>query len=173
MPMTSATSRLLPLAAPHAVTHEKSNAIESHQAIVVGAGSAGLAAAFALRKRGFETLVIEGSDSVGARWRSRYDELRLNSWRPMSKLQGQGMPRRCGRYPSRDDMVAYLDGFATRNQIRVQFNRTLTTVERDNGQWRLTTSTLPMRASYLVIATGWDAVPQVPEWPGGERLQPS
>ncbi len=166
MPMTSATSRVLPLAAPHAVTHEKSNAIESHQAIVVGAGSAGLAAAFALCKRGFETLVIERSDSVGARWRSRYDELRLNSWRPMSRLQGQGMPRRCGRYPSRDDVVAYLDGFATRNQIRVQFNRTLTTVERDNGQWLLTTSTTPMRASYLVIATGWDAVPQMPEWPG-------
>jgi len=151
---------------------ENDTVVERHAAIVVGAGPAGLAAAFALGKRGFETVVIETSDAVGARWRSRYDELRLNSWRPMSKLQGKGMPRSCGRYPSRDDVVAYLDRFATRHRIRVQFNTTLVNVQRADPLWRLETSTQPLLARYLVIATGWDAVPESPQWPGRETFAP-
>jgi putative flavoprotein involved in K+ transport len=147
-------------------------AAESHQAIVVGAGSAGLAAAFALDKRGFEAMVIEASDAVGARWRSRYDELRLNSWRPMSKLPGKAMPRRAGRYPGRDDVVAYLDGFATRHRIQVRFNTALLGVQRAGPLWRLETSDQPLLARYVVIATGWDAVPETPQWPGSEAFVP-
>jgi phytoene dehydrogenase-like protein len=43
-----------------------SDDIDSHEAIVVGAGSTGLAAA-ALQKRGFETVVLESSGTVGTR----------------------------------------------------------------------------------------------------------
>jgi putative flavoprotein involved in K+ transport len=151
---------------------ENDTVVERHDAVVVGAGPAGLAAAFALGKRGFETVVIESSGAVGARWRSRYDELRLNSWRPMSKLQGKGMPRSSGRYPSRDDVVAYLDRFATRNRIRVQFNTILVNVQRADPLWRLESSTQPILARYLVIATGWDAVPESPQWPGTNTFVP-
>ena len=140
---------------------------------MVGAGSAGLAAAFALGKRGFETIVIEASNAVGARWRTRYAELRLNSWRPMSKLQGKGMTRSCGRNPRiSDDVVAYLEDFANRHRIRVKFNTALVKVQRSGLLWRLETSTHPMLARYLVIATGWDAVPVSPQWPGRETFTP-
>jgi len=151
---------------------EDDNVVERHEAIVVGAGSAGLAAAFALGKRGFETIVIEASNAVGARWRTRYDELRLNSWRPMSKLQGKGMSRSCGRHPSRDDVVAYLDDFANRHRIRVHVNTALVRVQRSGALWRLETSTHPLLARYLVIATGWDAVPVSPQWPGRDTFTP-
>lgn len=144
--------------------------IERHQAIVVGAGSAGLAAAYALRRRGFETMVIEKAGAVGASWRSRYAELRLNSWRPMSKLQGRGMPRIFGRYPGRDDVVAYLEGFARDHAIEVRFDTQLLGVGRDHDAWRLETSSGPMRCRYLVIATGWDTVPVMPCWPGAESF---
>ena len=60
-------------------------------------------------------IVLEKGDGVGSSWRSRYAELRLNSWRPMSKLQGRGMPRSYGRYPSRDDVVAYLESVRARS----------------------------------------------------------
>src|ERR1700686_562 len=118
----------------------KPHDVERHQAIVVGAGSAGLAAAVALQRRGFETIVMDKSDAVGASWRSRYAELRLNSWRPMSKLQGRGMPRSTGRYPSRDDVVAYLDQFARRHAIELLFRTQLLGVDRDNELWRLDTA---------------------------------
>jgi len=39
---------------------------ERHEAVVVGAGPAGLATAALLRKRGFEVLVLERTSAVGA-----------------------------------------------------------------------------------------------------------
>ena len=170
LPLTTRHIALLADSSPQIAEHD--TVVERHEAIVVGAGPAGLAAAFALGKSGFETVVLETSHAVGARWRSRYNELRLNSWRPMSRLQGMGMPRSSGRYPSRDDVVAYLDRFATRNQIRVQFNTTLVNVQRAHTLWRLETSAQPILARYLVIATGWDAVPVSPQWPGRETFVP-
>jgi putative flavoprotein involved in K+ transport len=144
--------------------------LETHEAIVVGAGPAGLAAGAALQKRGLETLIIESSVSVGARWRSRYDELRLNSWRVMSNLQGYHMPRSYGRYPSRDDFVAYLERYAAHHRLKVRPTTTLRRVDRANDLWRLQTSTVPYLARYVVIATGWDAVPDIPDWPGKESF---
>lgn len=153
-------------------TDPGNDAVETHEAIVVGAGSAGLAAAVALLRRGCKTTVIERAGSVGTSWRSRYGELRLNSWRPMSKLQGRGMPRSYGRYPNRDDVIEYLDQFALDNHVSIRFNTQLLRVDRDRDLWRLHTTSGWMRCRYLVIATGWDAVPVLPAWPGRETFLP-
>ncbi len=144
--------------------------IEEHEAIVVGAGPAGLSTAAALQKRGFETVVLESGDAVGARWRSRYEELRLNSWRAMSNLQGYRMPRSYGRYPSRDDFVTYLERYTAHHRLHIRFNTRLIRVDSANDLWRLETSSQAMRARYLTIATGWDAVGVLPDWPGRESF---
>jgi putative flavoprotein involved in K+ transport len=145
---------------------------EEHQAIVVGAGSAGIAAAAALQARGFETVVFEASGTIGSRWRSRYEELRLNSWRAMSNLQGYRMPHRYGRYPSRDDFVSYLEAYAEHQRLNIRFNTSLVRVDRAEGLWSVETATHFALAHYVVIATGWDAVPVLPDWPGREGFGP-
>ncbi len=75
---------------------------EQHEAVVAGAGPAGLAAAALLKKRGFEVVVLERTDAVGAHWRKRYEPLRLNTARLFSSLRGYAIPRRCGRYARRE-----------------------------------------------------------------------
>ncbi len=156
----------------HIVITSENTHIEEHEAIVVGASSAGMSAAAGLQKRGFETVILESSNMVGARWRSRYEELRLNSWRAMSNLQGYRMPFRYGRYPSRDDFVAYLERYAEHHRLHIRFNTSLVQVKRSNTLWRLETSTHALLAHYVVIATGWDAIAVVPEWPGKESFLP-
>src|SRR4051794_20057763 len=59
-----------------------------HEAIVCGAGPAGLATAAMLRKRGVESLVLEQGGEVAPSWRSRYDGLRLNTLGWMSRQPG-------------------------------------------------------------------------------------
>jgi putative flavoprotein involved in K+ transport len=156
----------------HSESAKVSDDVDTHDAIVVGAGSAGLSAAAALQKRGFETVVLECSDADGARWRSRYEELRLNSWRVMSNLQGHRMPRSYGRYPGRDDFVAYLADYIAHQRLRIRFHTELARVERASDLWRLETSTQAMLARYVVIATGWDAVAVLPDWPGRDSFVP-
>jgi putative flavoprotein involved in K+ transport len=135
-------------------------------------GQPALRLAVALLEQGFDTTAIERSGSLGSTWRSRYRELRLNSWRPMSKLQGKGMPRSYGRYPARDDVVEYLDRFASEHRVRIRFTPQLLRVERDRELWRLLTDTRQMRCRYVIIATGWDAVPVLPAWPGRTTFVP-
>jgi putative flavoprotein involved in K+ transport len=140
--------------------------VERHEAIVAGAGPAGLAAAAVLRKHGFETVVLESTEAVGARWRTRYDGLRLNTMRTFSTLPGYRMPRRYGRYPRREDFVAYLEAYAAHHRLPLRFATALHRVDRadEDGLWRLETSSGPLLARYAVLATGYDAVPKLPEW---------
>lgn len=140
--------------------------MERHEAIVVGAGPAGLATAALLSKCGFETLVLERTDAVGARWRTRYEGLRLNTMRTFSTLPGYRIPPRYGRYPRREDFVAYLETYAAHHRLRLRFATALQGVDRaeEDGLWRLETSNGPLLARYAVIATGYDAVPKLPEW---------
>lgn len=87
------------------------------KAIVIGAGSAGLATAALLQKDGLEVEVLEAGTAPGASWSSRYDSLRLNTVRRLSGLPGLGIPRSYGRWVSRDDFAAYLCSYADRKSV--------------------------------------------------------
>ena len=82
------------------------------------------------------------------------------------------MPRSYGRYPGRDDFVAYLADYRAHQRLRIRFHTELVRVERASDLWRLETSTHAMLARYVVIATGWDAVAVLPDWPGRESFIP-
>src|SRR5690349_16562160 len=92
----------------------------SERVIVIGAGAAGLAAAAELRRRGVPAVVLERGDGVGAAWRSRYDRLRLNSSRWFSQLPGARFEDPSGPFPSRDEMVGYLERYAARRALDVR-----------------------------------------------------
>jgi cation diffusion facilitator CzcD-associated flavoprotein CzcO len=53
--------------------------VNEQQAVVVGAGPAGIAMAISLQARGVHPLVIERAGQVAASWRARYDQLKLNT----------------------------------------------------------------------------------------------
>ena len=72
------------------------------QAIVIGAGPAGLATAAELGRRGVAAVVLERGAGAGAAWRGRYDSLHLHTVRAMSGLPGTAIPRNEGRWVSRD-----------------------------------------------------------------------
>jgi cation diffusion facilitator CzcD-associated flavoprotein CzcO len=145
--------------------------MNDQQAVVVGAGPAGLAAAAELGRRGISALVLEQANAVGASWRARYERLRLNSSRPFSKLPGARFPRGTGMFPSRDEMVGYLEDYVARNRIQVRLGTRLERIDRDGDGWLLTTSTGEVRAGQVIVASGYAHSPFVPEWPGRERFR--
>lgn len=141
---------------------------EQVEVVVVGAGAAGLASAASLKRHGIPALVLERSDRVGSAWHTRYDSLILNTPRFTSTLAGYRMPRRYGRWPSRDDVIEYLEEYARREELRIRFGVELRRVERSDGRWTLQTSEGELESAEVVIATGHDHKPVIPEWPGRE-----
>jgi putative flavoprotein involved in K+ transport len=135
-------------------------------AVVVGAGSAGLAAAAALWHAGVECMVLERGPSVATSWRDRHEDLRLNTVRWMSGLPGLRIPRSAGRWVSRDDYISYLERFAGSHRLDIQFGVHVQRLDPDADGWQLLTSTGTHDTSRVVVATGYDRVPWLPDWRG-------
>ncbi len=99
--------------------------------VVVGAGPAGLAAAAAARSGGLQVQVLEAASSVATSWRTHYDRLHLHTTRGLSGLPGLPIPRRAGRWVSRDDFIAYIESYARVNQLPIRFDTTVERVDRE------------------------------------------
>jgi putative flavoprotein involved in K+ transport len=137
------------------------------EAIVCGAGTAGLAAAASLRSAGVEAIVLERTEGVGASWRTRYDGLRLNTAGWMSTQPGyRASRRRYGEFPSRDAWVRYLEDYAAHHRIDVRFGTQVRRLEPVDGEWRVETDGEDLQARFVIIATGFDRDPDIPDWPG-------
>ena len=140
--------------------------METREIAIVGAGSAGLATAALLSRRGFDALVLEAGPEPGAAWRERYDRLRLHTPRLLSGLPGRRIPRRYGRWVRRDDLRAYLRDYAAAERLDVRTGARVERIERDDDAWRLETSVGAVHARTAIVATGYNGVPRIPDWPG-------
>ncbi|MFJ9371763.1 flavin-containing monooxygenase [Streptomyces sp. NPDC101455] len=136
---------------------------------VIGGGPGGLATAYALRAQGIRAVVLEKSDRVGASWRRHYDRLHLHTTRRLSSLPGLTMPRRFGRWVSRDDVVRYLEKYAEVHELEIVTGVEVSRVERsaDGTGWLLhATGGRELTGRAVVIATGTNHTPRIPDWPG-------
>jgi putative flavoprotein involved in K+ transport len=136
---------------------------------VVGGGPGGLSVAHALRARGIRAVVLERSDRVGSSWRHHYDRLHLHTTRRLSALPGLPMPRRFGRWVSRDDMVRYLEKYTEHHRLEIVTGVEVSRVERtaDGTGWLLhATGGRELTGAAVVVATGCNHTPRIPDWPG-------
>jgi cation diffusion facilitator CzcD-associated flavoprotein CzcO len=125
-------------------------------AVIVGAGPAGLAAAACLKQRGVEALVLEGGPSLANSWRHHYDRLRLHTVKQQSQLPGFEFARSLPRYPSRADVVAYLESYAAHFGIAPRTGEPVRRVSADaeGGAFVVETAQAVYRARAVVVAAG-------------------
>jgi cation diffusion facilitator CzcD-associated flavoprotein CzcO len=97
---------------------------------VTGAGPAGLAAAAELSPVAIPDVVPGQADSAGASWRGRYDRLRLNTCRQTSRLAHSRYPAHTALFPSRNDMVSYLEDYAARHVPGVRVGTRVERIDR-------------------------------------------
>jgi len=145
--------------------------IATDAVLVIGAGPAGLAVAAELRQRGVPAEIIERSDVIGSAWRLRYDRLRLNTCRWNSMLSGDRFPRGTQLFPVRDEYVRYLESYAERHDLPVRYGIEVDRIDRCGDAWRLATTAGDLTARHVIVATGQQHTPRMPDWPGLRQYQ--
>jgi cation diffusion facilitator CzcD-associated flavoprotein CzcO len=145
--------------------------MDNPDAIIIGAGPAGLATAASLQAKGLGAVILDKAGAVGSVWRRHYDRLHLHTDRGHSGLPGLAMPSTYGRYPSRAQFVDYLENYAARFNLRPVFNTTVRAIRRDGTRWRVEAGVNLQSAPVVVVATGWADYPYLPRWSGTDAFR--
>lgn len=136
-------------------------------AIVIGAGPAGLAASRQLQRTGVDHRVLERGEAVGHTWARLYDSLVLHTGKHLSALPGLPYPASTPLFPTRAIFLDYLRRYADTFRLPVETGVDVSSVTRVDDHWIVTTAAGDTRqARTLIVATGIVANPFVPELPG-------
>jgi putative flavoprotein involved in K+ transport len=123
--------------------------------LVVGAGQAGLAAGYYLRKAGLPFLIVDAHPRIGDSWRKRYASLTLFTPRQFSALPGLPLAGNREQYPDRNEFASYLETYAARFSLPVRSGTRIAKLTRAAvGFLAETASGEEIEASEVIVATG-------------------
>jgi indole-3-pyruvate monooxygenase len=122
--------------------------------LIVGASIAGLASAASLSKNGLEYIIIEKEGQAAMPWRNHYERLHLHTNKSLSYLPFKKFGDKIPRYPSRMQVLDYLDAYQKEFGINPVFNTEAKTIKKDGDYWTTETNQGLFRSKYLIMATG-------------------
>jgi hypothetical protein len=166
---------------------ENGDHFANYDAIVVGAGQAGLSTAGRLQALGVHYLVLETHARVGENWAIRYDSAKLHTPRDYSQLPfGRIFDSSYQEYLDKHDLVQGYGEFIHKFGIdkHIQWQSTLVggSWDPERQLWTLhvaragrdgaTTTTTTMTCRHVIIAVGSGGqIPEMPTFPGRESFQ--
>lgn len=140
-------------------------------AYVIGGGPAGLATAASLKMQGLNAVILDRSERVGDSWRAHYDRLHLHTPKQFSYLPGYKIPKSYPKWLPRDMVVQYLEDYAAHHDLTIEQGVEVTGLARDADGWTIRAADgSTRRASYVVIATGYNHTPKQPAFAGLEQF---
>jgi putative flavoprotein involved in K+ transport len=146
-----------------------SQSVDEVEVAVVGAGQAGLAMGYVLASQGRRFVILERAGEIAPAWRERWDSLTLFTPRRYSALPGLPFPGDPDGYPTRDEVIAYLERYAETFELPIELNSEVKRLDRgDDGRFRLEVEGRTITADQIVVATGPFQTPYVPKL--AERL---
>ena len=144
---------------------------ERFDTVVIGAGQAGLSAGYYLKRAGRSFVILDANAQVGGSWLNRYDSLQLFTPKWAVRLPGWRFGNQDVRYPSRDQMVAFLQSYAERFDMPVRTGVRVERVSRLGDGYVISTAAGRIEADDVIVATGAHRDPRVPTF--SRELDPS
>lgn len=133
-----------------------------YDTIVIGAGQAGVAAGYYLKRSKQHFLLLDKGNEVGESWKERYDSLVLFTPRMYSCLPGMPLEGEEKGFPTKNEIVTYLKKYANKFEIPIQFQTNVINVLKGNDYFYIKTNRGEYHAKNIVIATGPFQSPNIP-----------
>ncbi|MFD3587891.1 NAD(P)-binding domain-containing protein [Streptomyces sp. NPDC058683] len=152
------------------------NNVREVEAVVIGAGQAGLSSAYHLRRTGFEPdrdfVVLDHSPAPGGAWQFRWPSLTYGKVHGMHALPGMELTGADPARPSAEVIGEYFAAYERAFDLRVRRPVHVRTVrEGDGGRLLVETDAGDWSTRALINATGtWDR-PFWPRYPGQETFR--
>jgi putative flavoprotein involved in K+ transport len=132
--------------------------------LIIGAGQAGLAAAYHLTKRGLPFVILDADERIGDHWRNHWDSLRLFSPAKVDGLPGMAFPSSPFDFPTGREMGDFLKAYADRFGFPVESGTTVDHVRQaEDGSFEIAVGARRIRADQVIVATGAFRQPRVPD----------
>jgi putative flavoprotein involved in K+ transport len=143
------------------------------QTVIVGAGQAGLAVGYHLKRHGRPFIIVDGNDRIGDNWREQWDTLRLFTPARYDGLPGMPFPGDRWHFPQKDEVADYLEAYALRWDLPARMSTRVDRLEaRPGGGYTLTVGADTITCDNVVVSTGtFGRTPYVPAFAGD--LDPS
>ncbi|HEX7311519.1 MAG TPA: NAD(P)/FAD-dependent oxidoreductase [Gaiellaceae bacterium] len=141
----------------------RSQSSDDVEVAVIGGGQAALAIGFCLRRQGRQFVILERAGQIAPAWRERWESLTLFTPRRYSALPGLPFPGDLDGYPTRNEVIAYLEQYAQTFELPLELNSEVKKLEvGDDGRFRLEVGGRTVTADQVVVATGPFQAPNVP-----------
>lgn len=139
---------------------------EEIETVIIGAGQAGLATGYHLRKRGRQFVILDGNARVGDNWRAQWDTLRLYTPAKYDGLPCLPFPAAKWSYPTKDQVADYLESYADHFDLPIRMRTRVEKLEPlADGRYAVTTGEHHILADNVVVATGtFGRTPYLPDF---------
>jgi cation diffusion facilitator CzcD-associated flavoprotein CzcO len=118
-------------------------------------------------------VLLERHEQVATAWRQHYERLRLHTTKRFSSLPYLRFSAQVPRYPSRQQVVDYLDAYTQRFDLQPRCGQNVVSVQRTEARWEVETEHDRYTADSVVMTTGLNETPRLPNWPDQERFRGS
>ncbi|WP_339240319.1 NAD(P)/FAD-dependent oxidoreductase [Paenibacillus sp. FSL R5-0517] len=135
-----------------------------YDALVIGAGQAGLAAGYYLQRSGLTFVIVDAASSVGESWRKRYDSLRLFTPRMYDGLPGMPLGGNENDLPSKDEIADYFESYAKQMHLPIKLNCLISRLSKQDEVYYAETNDEIIEARNIIVATGPFQTPNVPSF---------
>ncbi|MFD1165928.1 NAD(P)-binding domain-containing protein [Sphingobacterium daejeonense] len=147
--------------------------------VVIGAGQAGLSAAYYLKKEGIEPgkgfVVLDDEIGAGGAWQLRWNSLTLSNVNGINDLPGMGFSEAVNK----DDkelqanvaLPQYYEKYEKTFELPVIRPIRVQEVTEKNGRFLIKTNDVQFSARGIINATGTWKNPHCPKYPGWEKFK--
>lgn len=145
--------------------------VAAEDVLVIGAGPAGIASAYALQQAGIRYKVVDRAQEIAHTWNSLYPSLKLNTSRYYSHMPEMPFPTEYGLFATGKQYHRYLRQFVADHNFNIELGVEVRRVVPDAGLWRVETDQTVQHYRAVISATGIYDNPQLPNIPGMDAFK--